>query len=59
MKIFSDKYFFEINSFLRKALRRKNETSDENSKKCRYAATKRATLGRYVATKLEASPVAT
>ena len=29
----SDKYFFEIDSFLLKALRRKNETSDESSKK--------------------------
>ena len=53
MRIFSDKYFFEIDSFVRKALRRKDETSHESSKKGRYAATGRVTLGRYVATELE------
>ncbi|KAF3569045.1 hypothetical protein DY000_02014564 [Brassica cretica] len=33
MKTFFDKYFFEIDFFLRKALRRKHETSDKRSKK--------------------------
>ncbi|KAF2588370.1 hypothetical protein F2Q70_00038491 [Brassica cretica] len=33
MRTFFDKYFFEIDSFLRKALRRKHETSDKSSKK--------------------------
>ncbi|KAF3600702.1 hypothetical protein F2Q69_00037693 [Brassica cretica] len=33
MRTFFDKYFFEIDYFLRKALRRKHETSDKSSKK--------------------------
>ncbi|KAF3574036.1 hypothetical protein F2Q69_00035052 [Brassica cretica] len=33
MRTFFDKYFFKIDSFLRKALRRKHETSDKSSKK--------------------------
>ncbi|KAF2619395.1 hypothetical protein F2Q68_00039124 [Brassica cretica] len=32
MRTFFDKYFFEIDYFLRKALRRKHETSDKSSK---------------------------
>ncbi|KAF2536070.1 hypothetical protein F2Q70_00004756 [Brassica cretica] len=58
MKTVFDKYFFEIDSFLRKALRRKHETSDKSSKK---VATQRpnacsarslAKLGRYQARSL-------
>ncbi|KAF2585956.1 hypothetical protein F2Q70_00035393 [Brassica cretica] len=33
MRTFFDKYFFEIDSSLRKILRRKQETSDKSSKK--------------------------
>ncbi|KAF3570198.1 hypothetical protein F2Q69_00058489 [Brassica cretica] len=33
MRTFFDKYFFEIDSFLRKYLRRKHETSDKSSRK--------------------------
>ncbi|KAF3538109.1 hypothetical protein F2Q69_00022161 [Brassica cretica] len=65
MRTFFDKYFFEIDSFLRKALRRKHETSDKRLKK---VATQRPNacsgrslrsdqasvpLGRYVATELK------
>ncbi|KAF3542360.1 hypothetical protein DY000_02005598 [Brassica cretica] len=65
MRTFVDKYFFEIDSFLRKALRRKHETSDSSSKKvttqrpnaCSARSLRRdrarAKLGRYVATELE------
>ncbi|WZZ61284.1 hypothetical protein YC2023_061391 [Brassica napus] len=58
MRTFFDKYFFEIDSFLRKALRRKHEISDKSSKK---VASDRASvpLGHYVATELEPSSVAT
>ncbi|KAF3520997.1 hypothetical protein DY000_02058745 [Brassica cretica] len=43
-----DKYFFEIDSSIRKALRRKHETSDKSSKRGRYAATER--VFRLIAT---------
>ncbi|KAF3524378.1 hypothetical protein F2Q69_00048606 [Brassica cretica] len=33
MRTFFDEYFFEIDSFLRKALRKKHETSEKSSKK--------------------------
>ncbi|KAF3604295.1 hypothetical protein F2Q69_00038390 [Brassica cretica] len=64
-KTFFDKYLFEIDSSLRKALRRKHETSDKSSKKIAtqgpnsYFARSlrsdqtRAKLGRYVTTELE------
>ncbi|KAF3572167.1 hypothetical protein F2Q69_00059116 [Brassica cretica] len=64
MRTFFDKYFFEIDSFLRKALRRKHETSDKSSKKvitqrpnacsARSLRSDRAfvQLGRYIATEL-------
>ncbi|KAF3534984.1 hypothetical protein DY000_02039610 [Brassica cretica] len=60
MRTFFDKYFFKINSFLRKALRRKHETSDKSSKKvatqrpnvCSARSLRndraRAKLGRYI-----------
>ncbi|KAF3578690.1 hypothetical protein DY000_02030093 [Brassica cretica] len=62
MRNFFDKYFFEIDSFLRKALQRKHETSYKSSKKvatqrpnaCSARSQRsdraRAKLGRYVAT---------
>ncbi|KAF3514230.1 hypothetical protein F2Q69_00007593 [Brassica cretica] len=71
MRTFFDKYFFEIDSFLRKALWRKHETSDKSSKKvatqrpnaCSARSLRsdraRAKIGRYVATELEPSSVAT
>ncbi|KAF2548121.1 hypothetical protein F2Q70_00023177 [Brassica cretica] len=70
-KTFSDKYFFEIDSSLRKALRRKHETSDKSSKKVatqrpnagstRSLRSDRASvpLGRYVATERSFRLVAT
>ena len=39
VETFFDKYFFEIDSSLRKALRRKRESSDKELEKDRYAAT--------------------
>ncbi|KAF3554243.1 hypothetical protein F2Q69_00013698 [Brassica cretica] len=67
MRTFFDEYFFEIDSFLRKPLRRKHETSDKSSKKVAtqrpnaYSARSLASvpLGRYVAAELEPSLVAT
>ncbi|KAF3601032.1 hypothetical protein F2Q69_00036605 [Brassica cretica] len=76
MRTFFDKYFFEIDYFLRKALWRKREKSDKSSKKvstqrpnacsARSLRSDRASvplccyvLGRYVATELEPSLVAT
>ncbi|KAF2543434.1 hypothetical protein F2Q68_00032209 [Brassica cretica] len=62
MQTFFDKYFFEIDSFLRKALRRKHETSDKSSEKvatqrpnaCSARSLRsdraRAKPGRYVVT---------
>ncbi|KAF3510953.1 hypothetical protein F2Q69_00009456 [Brassica cretica] len=71
MRIFFDKYFFEIDSFLRKALRRKHGTSDKSSKKvatqrpnacsARLLCSDRARtkLGFYVATERPFRSVAT
>ena len=68
MRTFFDKYFFEIDSFLRKAFRRKNEASDEKVAteleaklaterpwfRARSQRSDRVSvpLGRYVATEL-------
>ncbi|KAF2556882.1 hypothetical protein F2Q68_00014232 [Brassica cretica] len=54
-KTFFDKYIFEIDSSLRKDLRRKHETSDKSSKRVATQRPSLATklepkLGRYVAT---------
>ncbi|KAF3561232.1 hypothetical protein DY000_02013153 [Brassica cretica] len=71
MSTFFDEYFLEIDSFLRKTLRRKHETADKNSKKVAtqrpnaYSARSlrsdraRAKLGRYVATERSYRSVAT
>ncbi|KAF3493965.1 hypothetical protein DY000_02052772 [Brassica cretica] len=71
MRTFFDKYFFEIDSFLRKVLRRKHETSDKSSKKvatqrpnaCFSRSLRndrtRVSLGRYVATERPFRYVAT
>ncbi|KAF3546483.1 hypothetical protein DY000_02009866 [Brassica cretica] len=65
MRTFFEKYFFEIDSFLRKALRRKHKTSDKSSKK---VATQRPNacsarslrkLGCYIATERPFRSVAT
>ena len=52
MRTFSDKYFFEI---VTKSFAEKKQDVRRKIKKCRYAAAKRATLGRYVATEFERS----
>ncbi|KAF2557909.1 hypothetical protein F2Q68_00016397 [Brassica cretica] len=71
MRTFFDKYFVEIDSFLRKALRRKHEISYKSSKKVAtqrpnacsarslHSDRARAKLGRYVATKRPFRLVAT
>ncbi|KAF3591654.1 hypothetical protein DY000_02021869 [Brassica cretica] len=71
MRTFFDKYFFETDSFLRKALQRKHETSDKSSKKvatqrpnvCSARSLRsdraRAKPGRYVATECPFRSVAT
>ncbi|KAF2599225.1 hypothetical protein F2Q68_00007721 [Brassica cretica] len=71
MRTFFDKYCFEIDYFLRKALRRKHETSDKSSKKvttqrpnaCSARSLRsdraRAKPGRYIVTKRPFRSVAT
>ena len=63
MKTFFDKYLFEIDSFLWTLAEEIRDIGQELEKD-RYAATKSAfrsvaTLGRYIATELEPSSVAT